>query len=391
MDKIKVFRNYDFEVRVTMKDDEFWFVGKDVAEALGYSDTFGALKKHVDNEDKTTMPIQQSGSNYKTMATIINESGLYSLILSSKLPTAKRFKRWVMDELIPMLHSKNPVTTISNEVYKENTLDLVQVVNNQIVTSSLDVAEKFNKNHKHVLEAIEKYIRAENSALTSWFFKTTYTSGTGRNYPMYLMNRDGFSLLVMGFTGKEALEWKIKYINAFSEMEKQLKIKQTLPDFTNPVKAAKAWIQQYEEKQQLQKQLDEAKPKVEFADVITACKTSIPVGLFAKIIAKELDIGRNRLFEKLREWNLLMTLPSEYNKPTQKAIEMKIFEIAEKGNKDVLKSKVKVTPKGQLYIYKRLKGYADEIQQTEQIEAPRKPLKMVKPLSVPVLKEVLKC
>lgn len=92
----------------------------------------------------------------------------------------------------------------------------------QPVVSSLQVAENFGKQHKHVLEAIEK-IRAENLAVTEMFYETTYKTGTGKNYKMYLMTRDGFSLLVMGFTGKDALEWKIKYIQAFNAMEQQIK------------------------------------------------------------------------------------------------------------------------------------------------------------------------
>jgi Rha family phage regulatory protein len=91
-----------------------------------------------------------------------------------------------------------------------------------LVTSSRMVAEAFGKEHKHVLEAIEN-IKAENSALTSMFFETSYQAGTGKNYKEYIMNRDGFSLLAMGFTGAEALRWKLKYIQAFNEMETELK------------------------------------------------------------------------------------------------------------------------------------------------------------------------
>ena len=79
------------------------FVGKDVAKALGYSNTRDALSKHVDAEDKTTVAIRDSGSNYKSNAVIINESGLYSLVLSSKLPQAKAFKRWVTSEVLPQI------------------------------------------------------------------------------------------------------------------------------------------------------------------------------------------------------------------------------------------------------------------------------------------------
>lgn len=98
---------------------------------------------------------------------------------------------------------------------------ILSTQNGEPVASSRQIAESFGKEHKHVLESI-KSISAENSALTHMFFPTTYTAGTGKAYPMYLMNRDGFSLLVMGFTGKAALEWKLKYIAAFNAMEKQL-------------------------------------------------------------------------------------------------------------------------------------------------------------------------
>lgn len=91
----------------------------------------------------------------------------------------------------------------------------------QSVVSSLQIAENFNKQHKNVIQVIEN-IKAENSAVTEMYYETTYQSGSGKNYKMYLMNRDGFSLLVMGFTGKDALEWKLKYINAFNEMEKTI-------------------------------------------------------------------------------------------------------------------------------------------------------------------------
>ena len=79
------------------------FVGKDVAQALGYAKPENAIATHVDTEDKTTTLIQGTGSNYKSKMVIINESGLYSLILSSKLPQAKEFKRWVTSEVLPQI------------------------------------------------------------------------------------------------------------------------------------------------------------------------------------------------------------------------------------------------------------------------------------------------
>lgn len=100
--ELQEFTNAEFgNVRVLEIDREPWFVGKDIAVVLGYSAPRNAIQAHVDNEDKTTALIQCAGSKYKSNAVIINESGLYSLMLSSKLPSAKRFKRWITSEVIP--------------------------------------------------------------------------------------------------------------------------------------------------------------------------------------------------------------------------------------------------------------------------------------------------
>ena len=91
--EIQIFENEQFgQLRGMTIEGEPWFVGKDVAQVLGYKDASKAVCNRVDKEDKTTLPIQQCGSNYKSQTTFINESGLYSLILSSKLPKAREFK-----------------------------------------------------------------------------------------------------------------------------------------------------------------------------------------------------------------------------------------------------------------------------------------------------------
>lgn len=102
MNELKIFENEEFgRIRAIEKDGEPWFVGKDVAEILGYGAARNAIASHVDDEDKLTHHISASGQ-YRAM-TVINESGLYSLILSSKLPTAKKFKRWVTSEVLPSI------------------------------------------------------------------------------------------------------------------------------------------------------------------------------------------------------------------------------------------------------------------------------------------------
>lgn len=102
MNELTIFENPEFgAIRTVELDGEPWLVGKDVAAALGYSDTSDALKKHVDPEDKLTRRFADSGQNREMY--IINESGLYSLVLSSKLPTARKFRRWVTSEVLPSI------------------------------------------------------------------------------------------------------------------------------------------------------------------------------------------------------------------------------------------------------------------------------------------------
>ena len=120
---IQVFNNPQFgEIRTLADNDgNILFVGKDVAKALGYKNTSKAIQQHVDDEDKSTLPIREAA--YETRAIVINESGLYSLILSSKLPQAKQFKRWVTSEVLPAIRrtgayavpTPNPPCPVSTE------------------------------------------------------------------------------------------------------------------------------------------------------------------------------------------------------------------------------------------------------------------------------------
>lgn len=116
MNEIKIFDNPEFgKVRTMEINGEPYFVGKDVAEILGYSNTRDALTKHVDSEDKNTVAICDGKGNPNQ--TVINESGLYSLILSSKLPKAKEFKRWVTSEVLPSIrkHGAYAVDELLND------------------------------------------------------------------------------------------------------------------------------------------------------------------------------------------------------------------------------------------------------------------------------------
>lgn len=238
------------EIRTIEKDGEPWFVGKDVAAVLGYAKPENAIARHVDDEDKSTTPFQ--GTAYETRATIINESGLYSLILSSKLPNAKKFKRWVTNEVLPSIRKHGAYMT-------DQTLE---------------------------------------QALTS-------------------------------------------------------------PDFL--IQLATQLKEEKEQRKQLEVKVEQDRPKVLFAESVSASKTSILVGELAKILKQNsVDTGQTRLFAWMRENGyLIKRRGNDYNMPTQRAMEMKLFEVKETsvthsdGHISVNKTP-KVTGKGQVYFVNKI-------------------------------------
>lgn len=133
MNEVQIFKNDEFgEIRVVEKDGEVWFVAADVTKILGYNNNSKAIKDHVDEEDKHLCKYNESLGLSKFGAIIINESGLYSLILSSKLPTAKKFKRWVTSEVLPAIRKTGKYELVPVEVEENHTpegqyLDLTQL------------------------------------------------------------------------------------------------------------------------------------------------------------------------------------------------------------------------------------------------------------------------
>lgn len=230
---------------------------------------------------------------------------------------------------------------------------ILSTQNGEPVASSRQIAESFGKEHKHVLTAIRQILVAENSA-TKFFHETAFEY-RGQKFPEYLMNRDGFSLLVMGFTGKAALEWKLKYIQAFNEMEKKLVQR---PQLSRSELMAQALIAAHDELEHKDRQIAELTPKGIFADAVSASKKSILVGELAKLLCQNgVQIGQNRLFSWMRERGYLIKDPkrSDYNMPTQRAVEQGLFEIKETtvahsdGHTNINKTP-KVTGKGQIYF-----------------------------------------
>ena len=230
---------------------------------------------------------------------------------------------------------------------------ILSTQNGEPVVSSREVAKNFGKEHKDVLKAINNLV-AQNCAAKSMFHLSDFEN-RGKKYPMYLMNRDGFSLLAMGFTGKEALEWKLKYIAAFNAMEKQLAQR---PQLSRAELMAQALIAAHDELEHKDRQIAELTPKGIFADAVSASKKSILVGELAKLLCQNgVQIGQSRLFVWMRERGYLIKDPkrSDYNMPTQRAVEQGLFEIKETtvvhsdGHTSINKTP-KVTGKGQIYF-----------------------------------------
>lgn len=232
----------------------------------------------------------------------------------------------------------------------------IKYENNQMLVSSLEIAKNFGKEHKNVLQTIGNLV-AENSATKSMIYETSYEN-RGRQYPMYLMNRDGFSLLVMGFTGKEALDWKVKYIEAFNEMEKKLNDPEFLVQRSMDYLKSRCDALLLENK--------ELKPKALFADAVSASNESILIGQLAKLIRQNgYEIGQNRLFEWMRENEYLIKKGERYNQPTQKSMDLGLFEVKERtitnpdGSTRITLT-TKVTGKGQVYFINKFLSWREK-------------------------------
>lgn len=243
MNNIQLFNSPEFgQIRTITENDGIYFVGKDVAEILGYSNPRKALIDHVDLEDKGVTKCDTPGGVQDVVT--INESGLYSLVLSSKLPSAKRFKRWVTSEVLPALRRQGGYMLANANETPE-----------QIMARALKIAD----------EALKR---------------------------------------------KDAI-------------------------------------------------IEEMKPKALFADAVGASDNTCLVGELAKMLRQNgVDIGANRLFERLRNEGFLGKYGSNYNVPTQRSMELGLFRIKETAIQHsdghvTLQRTPKCTGKGQRYFIKR--------------------------------------
>lgn len=223
-----------------------------------------------------------------------------------------------------------------------------------MITDSRNVSNVFNKQHQHILRDIEK-LKKDVSNFGQMFFESTMPDSYGREQKVYFMNRDGFTLLAMGFTGSEAMKWKLKYIEAFNALEKAWNTPEQV--MARALKIADKQIEDLKHSNHLLEQKIEAdKPKTIFADAVSTSKTSILVGDLAKLICQNgVQIGQKRLFDWLRENGYLIKSGSSKNMPMQRYVEQGLFEVKESnvqnpdGSVRITRT-TKITGKGQIYF-----------------------------------------
>ncbi|WP_234367271.1 phage regulatory protein/antirepressor Ant [Francisella philomiragia] len=224
--------------------------------------------------------------------------------------------------------------------------------NKNIEMTSREIAKLTYKEHKNVKRDIENMLLGLE--LDRLKFERIYSDSMNREQLEYVLPKDEILCLIAGYNVK----LRMAIIKRIDELEKQLSSNSLqLPDFSNPAIAARAWADQVEKNLLVSKQLQEAQPKILFANAVSASKSSILVGELAKILKQNgVDTGANRLFSWLRDNGyLIKRFGSDYNTPTQKSMNLKLFELKETaithsdGHVSISKT-TKVTPKGQEYF-----------------------------------------
>lgn len=218
------------------------------------------------------------------------------------------------------------------------------------VTTSLLVAEKFEKDHKNVMRDIDNLVK-DVLNFEQIFYESSYPDSYGRSQRMYVMNRDGFTLLAMGFTGKKAMSFKLEYIQQFNRMEQSLK----QLDFSNPdtvLMLAQNWKEEQQKRLEAEKRAAIMQPKADFVDRAVDMGHLTDIGQAAKIL--KLPFGRNTLFKKLQEKGVFF---KGRNEPKQEYVQRGYFELREKeiprdNHPAFMVTKVLVTQKGLFWLSK---------------------------------------
>jgi anti-repressor protein len=237
---------------------------------------------------------------------------------------------------------------------------LVYIDNKRPVTDSLIVAETFSKRHADVMRDIRNLECSEEFNQRN-FAQIDYTDESNRTYPKYLITQDGFSFLVMGYTGKEAARFKEMYINEFNLMKDQLnKPLYVLPQ--TMIEAMEAYLEEMKKNVLLESKIEADRSKVIFAESLQVSNDSVLIGELAKLLKQNgFDIGPIRLFQVLRKEGYLMGKGEQYNMPTQRSMELKIMEVKTgsigkpDGTVHITRT-TKITVKGQLYFINKFKS-----------------------------------
>ena len=237
---------------------------------------------------------------------------------------------------------------------------------NQVLTNSLLVAEKFGKEHNKVIRDIQN-LSCSDEFRAANFGVSSYISLQNKELSMYVMTKDGFSFLVMGYTGVKAGMFKEEYIKAFNKMEETIKN----GGFNVPKSFREALLlaaEQQEVIENQQKQIEEKnakieadKPKVLFSEAVSASNKSILVRELAKLITQNgYQIGEKQLYERLRKSGYLCSVGESRNQPTQTYMNIGLFEIKKRVIMDGDEAKVYnttvVTPKGVHYFINKFLG-----------------------------------
>lgn len=226
-------------------------------------------------------------------------------------------------------------------------MELVFMNNDRPITTSRLIAEKFTKNHRDILRAIRE-LECPLDFTERNFALSEYKDSTGRKLPEYHITKDGFTFLVMGFTGKQASKFKVEYINAFNQMEKQLKE----PKELSRLEVIQLALESEKQRLQLENRVKTLEPKARLYDKVMDDGRLYSMSEVAKVL-KNKGVGRNKLYQKLREWGLLF---SNKNEPKQEYVNRGYFEVKYTWV-DSLEMKipsVKVTNKGLKYIENKL-------------------------------------
>lgn len=229
----------------------------------------------------------------------------------------------------------------------------------QKTIDSREVAEMVGMRHADLMRNIEHYIEviSENAKLRSldYFIPSTYkVEGNNKTYPCYKLTKLGCEMVANKLTGEKGILFTAEYVKRFNEMESQQPKDSYM--IADPIERAKRWIEEESVRQEQAKQLEAQKPLVIFGNAVSASDSSILIGGLAKLIKQNgVDIGQKRLFQWLRDNGYLIKSGAEKNIPTQKAMNMGLFEVKEGSYVDSngvnkITRTTKVTGKGQVYF-----------------------------------------